>query len=103
MKLYTVNSLKNQDYEELSLVQGSVVMSKNIGRDLMASFKTIIGGELKGYTEMLNEARTTATNRLLDEAKNMDADAVIALRYQTSAIVQGASEILAYGTAIKFR
>jgi len=103
MKLYTVDALKNQNYEELSLVQGSVVMSKHIGRDLMASFKTIVGGELKGYTEMLNDARNISTSRMVEEAKNLGADAVIALRYETSSIMQGASEILAYGTAIKFR
>ena len=103
MKLYTVDTLKNQNYEELSLVRGSVVMSKHIGRDFMAGLKTIVGGELKGYTEMLNDARNTATERLIDEAKSMNADAVIALRYETSSIMQGSSEILAYGTAIKFK
>ena len=103
MKLYTVDTLKNQNYEELTLVRGSVVMSKHIGRDFMAGLKTIVGGELKGYTEMLNDARTVATERLIDEAKSMNADAVIALRYETSSIMQGASEILAYGTAIKFK
>jgi len=104
MKLYTVDSLKNKNYEELGLVKGSIVMSKHIGRDIMAAFKTIIGGEIKGYTEMINSARDIATSRMIDEATKLGADAIISIKYQTSSgSIQGSLELLAYGTAIKIR
>jgi uncharacterized protein YbjQ (UPF0145 family) len=78
------------------------VQSKHIGRDLAASFKTIVGGELKGYTEMMNEARKVATARMIEQAEAMGADAIIAVRYSSSAVMDGAAEIMAYGTAVKF-
>ena len=85
----------------LGVVTGSIVQSKHIGRDFMAGLKTIVGGEIKGYTEMMVEARAQATQRMIDEARQLGADAVVNLRFTTSAIMQGMSEILAYGTAVK--
>ncbi|PSW06870.1 heavy metal-binding domain-containing protein [Photobacterium lipolyticum] len=89
--------------ETLGVVTGNVVQSKHVGRDIMAGFKTIFGGEIRGYTEMLTEAREEALNRAITEAESLGADAIVNLRFTTSAIMQGASEILAYGTAVKLR
>lgn len=87
----------------LGIVTGNVVQSKHIGRDIMASLKGIVGGELKGYTEMFNEARDQAMSRLETEALALGADAVIGVRFTTSAIMDGACELLAFGTAVKLR
>ena len=87
----------------LGLVKGSTIQSKNIGRDITQSFKTIIGGELGAYTEMMNEARALATKRMVAEAEQMGADAVVNIRYASSAVMQGAAEVIAYGTAVKFK
>lgn len=87
--------------QTLGVVTGNVVRSKHIGRDIMAGLKTIIGGEIVGYTEMLAEAREVATQRMLVQAEQLGADAVVNLRFTTSAIAQGMSEMLAYGTAVK--
>ena len=101
MKLYNIDYIPGQNIEALGLVRGAVVQSKNFGKDFMAGMKTLVGGEIKGYTEMLNEARAIATKRMVDEAETMGADAVINIRYGSSAIMQGAAEIVAYGTAVK--
>lgn len=85
----------------LGIAQGSTVRSKHIGKDIAASFKTIVGGELKGYTEMLAEARLEAYNRMVNNAKELDADAIVNLRFMTSSISPQAAEMLAYGTAVK--
>ncbi|EAS64536.1 hypothetical protein UA32_16560 [Photobacterium angustum] len=87
----------------LGVVNGNVVQSKHVGRDLMAGLKSIVGGELKGYTEMLTEARAIATERLVSEAENLGADAIVGVRFTTSAVTDGASEIMAFGTAVKLR
>lgn len=89
--------------ETLGLVKGTIVQSKHIGRDVMAGLKTIVGGEIKGYTEMINEARSVATERMIEEAKKLDADAIVGVRYATSEATQGAAEIFAYGTAVKLK
>jgi uncharacterized protein YbjQ (UPF0145 family) len=86
----------------LGLVKGSTVQSKHIGKDLGASFKSIVGGELKGYTEMMEDARKEATARMIREAESMGADAVVNVRFTTSSITPGAAEVIAYGTAVKF-
>ena len=86
---------------QLGVVMGNTVRSKHIGRDFMAGLKTIVGGEVKGYTEMLSDARTEATNRMIQQATALGADAVVNIRYTTSAVMQGMSEMLAYGTAVK--
>ena len=79
------------------------VQSKHIGRDFMAGLKTIVGGEISGYTEMLNEARTIATDRMIKEAEELGADAIVGVRFGSSSVMEGASEMLAYGTAVKFK
>lgn len=101
MKLLNIDYIPGADIEALGLVKGTVVESKNIGKDFMAGMKTIVGGELKGYTDMLVTARQMATKRMVDEAEAMGADAIIGVRYGSSAIMQGAAEIVAYGTAVK--
>jgi len=90
-------------YEVLGMVKGNTVQSKNVVRDVFAGLKTIIGGEIKGYTEMMTEAREKATLRMFNEAKKMNADAIVSVRYTTSNIMQGSSEILVFGTAVKFK
>ena len=103
MKLLNIDHIPGQEFDVIGLVKGNVVQSKNIGKDLGAGFKTIVGGELKGYTEMLQEARQIATKRMVDEAESLGADAVINVRFASSAIMQGAAEVIAYGTAVKFK
>ncbi|MEN3157727.1 heavy metal-binding domain-containing protein [Alkalimonas sp. NCh-2] len=87
----------------LGVVTGNVVQSKHVGRDIMAGLKGIVGGELKGYTEMMSEARDKAIQRLVEEASKLGADAVVGIRFTTSAILAGSSELLAYGTAVKLQ
>jgi uncharacterized protein YbjQ (UPF0145 family) len=90
-------------FETLGLVRGSMIQSKHIGKDMMAGFKTIVGGELKGYTEMMEESRETATQRMIEQAKVLGADAIVCVRYTSSSIMQGAAEVTAYGTAVKYK
>jgi len=85
----------------LGVVKGSTVRSRHIGRDIMAGFKNIVGGEIKSYTSMISQARQEAFNRMINEAQELGADAVVNMRFMTSAVMQGASEMLAYGTAVK--
>lgn len=87
--------------QTLGIVQGNVVRAKHIGRDIAAGFKNLVGGELRGYTELLTESRRTATERMLAQAQELGADAVINVRFATSAITQGAAELYIYGTAVK--
>lgn len=101
MKLVSIETIPGQEFEALDIVRGTVVYSKNFGRDFMAGMKTLVGGEIEGYTEMLNEARQIATKRMVDEAIAMEADAVIAIRYASASIMQSAAEICAYGTAVR--
>ena len=87
----------------LGLVKGSTIQSKNIGRDITQSFKTIVGGELKSYTQMMDEARALATKRMVAEAEAVGADAVVNVKYSSASVMQGAAEVMAYGTAVKFK
>ncbi|CAM4187656.1 heavy metal-binding domain-containing protein [Pseudoalteromonas byunsanensis] len=87
----------------LGIVNGNVVQSKHVGRDIMAGLKGIVGGELKGYTEMLTEARNIAVERLIKDAEKLNADAIVGIRFTTSSVTDGASEILVFGTAVKLR
>ena len=102
MILVNTDYISGKELEMLGLVKGSTIQSKHIGKDLLSSFKTIVGGELDAYTEMMNEARAIATKRMVMEAEALGADAVINIRYASSAIMQGAAEVIAYGTAVKF-
>ena len=100
--LYNTETIPGQKYELIGLVKGSMIQSKHLGRDIGNALKSIVGGELRGYSEMLNEARAIATKRMMQEAAAHNADAVVNLRYTTSTVMQGAAEILVYGTAVKF-
>ena len=100
--LYNTEGIPGQKYELIGIVKGTMIQSKHLGRDIGNALKSIVGGELRGYTEMLNEARAIATKRLMQEAAGLNADAVVNLRYTTSTVMQGAAEILVYGTAVKF-
>lgn len=101
MKLLSINYIPGKEIEALGMVKGTVVQTKNIGRDFMAGMKTLVGGEIVGYTEMLNEARQIAVKRMVDEAKELGADAVIDIKYGSSQVMSGAAEVIAYGTAVK--
>ena len=103
MILTTTETISSKELETLGLVRGSTIHSKYIGKDIGAGLKTLVGGELKGYTEMMDEARDIATKRMVEQAERMGADAVVAMRYASSAIMQGAAEVIAYGTAVKFK
>lgn len=103
MKIVTVESLQGYNYEELGVVTGSTIQSKNMFTDFGQGLKGIVGGELRGYTNMMEKAREQATQRMLDQAVRMGADAVIGVRYTTSAIMQQAAEVLVYGTAIRYK
>ncbi len=103
MQLLSINYVPGKEIEALGIVKGSVVQTKHMGKDFMAGMKTLVGGEIKGYTEMLNEARAIATQRMAEEAMAMGADAVIGVTYGSSAIMQGAAEIVAYGTAVRIK
>ena len=102
MLLTTTSTIHGKEFQELGLVRGEILQSKHIGRDFMAGLKSIVGGEITGYTEMVMEARQLATQRMIEQAQQMGADAIICVRYTTSSVMQEASEILAYGTAVKF-
>jgi len=102
MILVNTDYIAGKNLEMLGMVKGSTIQSKNIGRDITQSFKTIVGGELKSYTEMMNEARALATKRMVQEAESMGADAIVNVRYSSAAVMQGAAEVMAYGTAVKF-
>lgn len=103
MLLVNVDYIPGKELELLGMVKGTVVQSKNFGKDFMASMKTLVGGEIVGYTEMLVEARQIATKRMVDEAEALGADAVINIRFGSSSVMQGAAEVIAYGTAVKFK
>ena len=102
MILVNTDYIEGKKLEMLGLVKGSTIQSKNIGRDITQGFKTLVGGELKAYNEMMNEARALATKRMVAEAAALQADAVVNVRYASSAVMQGAAEVMAYGTAVRF-
>lgn len=98
----TTDFVTGQEIKEtLGLVRGNTIRAKHIGRDIMAGLKSIVGGEIKGYTEALKEAREEALTRMIKEAENLNADAIIGVRFATSQVMAGAAEILCYGTAVK--
>ena len=103
MLLLNIDHVPGKEIEALGLVKGTIVHSKNFGKDFMAAMKTLVGGELLGYTEMLVEARQIATKRMVDEAEAMGADAVICVRFGSASLMSSAAEVIAYGTAVKFK
>ena len=102
MIVTTADVIPGQAVQVLALVRGNIVTSKNIGRDLMAGMKSIVGGEIVSYTQMTDEARQVAEDRMVTAAQNLGADAVVAMRFASDSIAEGTIEILAYGTAVKF-
>ena len=102
MILVNTDYISGKEFEMLGLVKGSTIQSKHVGKDILQSFKTLVGGELKAYNDMMNEARAIATKRMVAEAEALGADAVVNVRYASAAVVQGAAEVIVYGTAVKF-
>ena len=98
-----IPGIEDKEIEALGIVKGTIVHTKNVGRDFMAAMKTLVGGELTGYTQMLNEARQIAVKRMVDEAEALGADAILNVRYGTSSVMSGAAEVIAYGTAVKIK
>ncbi|WP_400206156.1 YbjQ family protein [Candidatus Methanarcanum hacksteinii] len=102
MMLTTIDVVPGKQYEVLGLVKGNMVQTKNFGKDIGAGLKSLVGGELKAYSDMMNEARATATKRMVAEAEALGADAIVCVRYTSAPVMAGAAEILAFGTAVKF-
>ena len=102
MILVNTDYISGKELETLSLVKGSTIQSKHLGKDIAQAFKSMLGGELKAYNEMMNEARALATKRMVEEAETLGADAIVNIRYASSAIMQSAAEVIVYGTAVKF-
>ena len=103
MILVNTDYISGKDLEMLGMVKGSTIQTVNALRDIGAGFKTLVGGELTKYNEMMNSARALATKRMVEEAESLGADAVVNIRYASSAIMQGAAEVIAYGTAVRFK
>lgn len=102
MIITTADVLVGQQVQILGLVRGNIVTSKHLGRDIMAGFKNLAGGEIKSYTDMMNEGRAIAEQRMIEEAQRLGADAIVAMRYNSASVMEGTQEMLAYGTAVKF-
>ncbi len=102
MKLVNIDYIPGREFEALGIVKGNVVQTKNFGKDFMAAMKTLVGGEIASYTEMLNEARAIAVKRMVDDAESLGADAVVNVRYASASLMSGAAEVIAYGTAVRF-
>jgi Uncharacterized conserved protein len=103
MILTTTEIIPGREYEILGLARGSTVQTKNLGKDILSGLKGLVGGEITDYTDMMNEARAIATKRMVQDAEIQGADAIVCLRYASSSIMQSASEVIAYGTAVKLK
>ncbi len=103
MLLASIDQIPNKDFEVLGLVQGNTVQAKDIGKDIIAGLRNLVGGEVSEYTDMLKEARQVAADRMINEAEKLGADAILGVRFASADIVNGAAEVLAYGTAIKMK
>lgn len=103
MKLVNTDYITGKELEILELVTGSTIQSKNAISDIGQGLKTLVGGELKSYSDMMNKAREVAVSRMIDNAKLLEADAIINVKFTTSSVMAGASEVLAYGTAVKYK
>jgi len=103
MIIVNTDFITGKELETVTMVKGSVIQAKHVGKDIMSGLKGLVGGELTAYSEMMNEARAKATKRMVEEAQSLGADAVINVRYTSAAVMQGAAEILVYGTAVKFK
>ena len=102
MILVNTDYINGKELEMLTIVKGSTIQTKNIGKDITQGFKNLVGGELKAYNEMMNDARALATKRMVEEAEALGADAIVNIRYASSSVMQGAAEVIVYGTAVKF-
>ena len=103
MLIVTTEAINGKELEMLGMVKGSTIQTVNAFRDIGAGLKTLVGGELKKYNEMMDKARQIATERMIEEAQRLGADAIVSARYSASAIMQSAAEVMAYGTAVKFK
>ncbi|MBR4036903.1 MAG: YbjQ family protein [Oscillospiraceae bacterium] len=103
MILVNTDYIAGKELEMLGLVKGSTIQTKHLGKDIGAGFKTLVGGELTSYNEMMNEARALATKRMVEEAESLGADAIVNIRYASASVMTGAAEVMAYGTAVKFK
>ena len=103
MLIVTTDYISGKELEMMGIVKGATIQTKHLGKDITQSFKTLVGGELTAYTEMMNDARALATKRMVQEAEAMGADAIVGVRYGSAAVMQAAAEVMAYGTAVKFR
>ncbi|HIU10752.1 MAG TPA: YbjQ family protein [Candidatus Avidehalobacter gallistercoris] len=103
MVLVNTDYIPGREFELLGLVKGNTIQSKNIGRDFTQGLRQIVGGELKAYTDMMSKARDEALERMVQEAETLGADAVVNVRFASAAVMAGAAEILAYGTAVRFK
>lgn len=102
MILVNTDYISGKELETLSIVKGSTIQTRNVGHDIAQGLKTLVGGELTAYTKMMDDARALATKRMVYEAEALGADAIINIRYASSAIMQSAAEVIAYGTAVRF-
>lgn len=102
MVLVNTPFISGKELETLSIVKGSTIQVRHMGKDIMSGLRTIVGGELQEYNEMMNSARALATKRMVEEAESLGADGIINIRYASSAVMQGAAEVIAYGTAVRF-
>ena len=103
MILATTNEIYGKELEVLGMVKGSTVQTVNAIRDIGAGLKTLVGGELTKYNEMMNDARALATKRMVEEAEKLGADAIVGVRYASASLMQGAAEVMAYGTAVRYK
>ena len=103
MILVNTDFISGKELETLGLVKGSTIQTKHLGRDILQAVKSLIGGELKAYNEMMNTARALATKRMTEEAAQLNADGIVNIRYASASILQGAAEVIVYGTAVKFK
>ena len=103
MILVTTDGIPGKELEALGIVKGGTIQSVHVGKDIGSAFKTLVGGELQSYNDMMNKARAMATERMVKDAEALGADAVVAVRYASASVMQSAAEVMAYGTAVKFR
>lgn len=102
MILVNTDFITGKEIETLSIVKGATIQSKHLGKDIMSGLKTLVGGEIEAYNEMMSEARAIATKRMVEEATALGADGIVNIRYASSAIMQSAAEVIVYGTAVRF-
>ena len=100
--LTTADEIPGRTCEVIGIVKGNTIQTKNIGRDFTQGLKSLVGGELEAYTKLLSEAREVATDRMVKEAQGLGADAIVCIRYSTASVMQGAAEMMVYGTAVRF-